>query len=151
MRQRKDALAKWLALEVGKPLVEGVGEVGGAADIFEWNSEETKRIFGQTVESRFENTRVQVESLGHVAVRHFQHGFARHLAGAAGAGRPLSYTAHSLRTATRSRERTASLETAEHEQKRLAVEEGIAEHGACSREAPGRCDVSLALAPPGLG
>ena len=59
MRQRKDVLAKWLALEVGKPLVEGV-EVGGAADIFEWNSEETKRIFGQTVESRFENTRVQV-------------------------------------------------------------------------------------------
>ena len=32
----------------------------GAADIFEWNSEETKRIFGQTVESRFEDTRVQV-------------------------------------------------------------------------------------------
>ena len=60
MRERKDVLAKWLALEVGKPLVEGVGEVGGGADIFEWNSEETKRIFGQTVESRFENTRVQV-------------------------------------------------------------------------------------------
>ena len=39
---------------------EGEGEVGGGADIFEWNSEETKRIFGQTVESRFENTRVQV-------------------------------------------------------------------------------------------
>ena len=60
MRERKKELAKWLALEVGKPLVEGEGEVGGGADIFEWNSEETKRIFGQTVESRFENTRVQV-------------------------------------------------------------------------------------------
>ena len=27
---------------------------------FEWNSEETKRIYGQTVESRFEDTRVHV-------------------------------------------------------------------------------------------
>ena len=60
MRERKDTLSKWLALEVGKPLIEGVAEVNSAADIFEWNSEETKRIFGQTVESRFENTRVQV-------------------------------------------------------------------------------------------
>jgi len=60
MRERKHELAKWLALEVGKPLVEGEGEVGGGADIFEWNAEETKRIFGQTVESRFEDTRVQV-------------------------------------------------------------------------------------------
>ncbi len=60
LRERKNELAKWLALEVGKPLVEGLGEVSGAADIFEWNSEETKRIFGQTVESRFEDTRVQV-------------------------------------------------------------------------------------------
>tara|TARA_Y100001970_G_scaffold253062_1_gene327424 strand:+ start:3841 stop:5283 length:1443 start_codon:yes stop_codon:yes gene_type:complete len=60
MRERKHELAKWLALEVGKPLVEGEGEAGGGADIFEWNAEETKRIFGQTVESRFEDTRVQV-------------------------------------------------------------------------------------------
>ena len=44
MRERKNILAKWLALEVGKPLVEGVAEVGGAADIFEWNSEETKEF-----------------------------------------------------------------------------------------------------------
>ena len=29
MRERKKELAKWLALEVGKPLVEGEGEVGG--------------------------------------------------------------------------------------------------------------------------
>ena len=33
--------------EVGKPIAEAVGEVGGAADIFEWNAEETKRIYGQ--------------------------------------------------------------------------------------------------------
>jgi len=69
MRQRSDVLAKWLTLEVGKPLAEAAGEVGGAADIFEWNSEETKRIYGQIVESRFENTRmfIKYEPVGVVA------------------------------------------------------------------------------------
>tara|TARA_Y100000590_G_scaffold465035_1_gene636090 strand:- start:156 stop:1598 length:1443 start_codon:yes stop_codon:yes gene_type:complete len=60
MRKKNEILAKWLTLEVGKPFAESVGEVNGAADIFEWNAEETKRIYGQTVESRFENTRVHV-------------------------------------------------------------------------------------------
>ena len=60
MREKKEILAKWLTLEVGKPLAEGVGEVGGSADIFEWNAEETKRIYGQTVESRFPDSRVHV-------------------------------------------------------------------------------------------
>jgi len=69
IRERTDLLAKWLTLEVGKPLTEAAGEVGGAADIFEWNSEETKRIYGQIVESRFENTRmfVKYEPVGVVA------------------------------------------------------------------------------------
>ena len=69
MRERSDVLAKWLTLEVGKPLAEAAGEVGGAADIFEWNSEETKRIYGQIVESRFENTRmfIKYEPVGVVA------------------------------------------------------------------------------------
>ena len=60
IREKQNVLAKWLTLEVGKPLTEGVGEAGGAADIFEWNAEETKRIYGQTVESRFSDTRVHV-------------------------------------------------------------------------------------------
>ena len=60
IREKQNVLAKWLTLEVGKPLAEGVGEAGGAGDIFEWNAEETKRIYGQTVESRFPNTRVHV-------------------------------------------------------------------------------------------
>ena len=69
IRERTDVLAKWLTLEVGKPLTEAAGEVGGAADIFEWNSEETKRIYGQIVESRFANTRmfVKYEPVGVVA------------------------------------------------------------------------------------
>ena len=44
IREKKEVLAKWLTLEVGKPFSEGIGEVGGSADIFEWNAEETKRI-----------------------------------------------------------------------------------------------------------
>jgi succinate-semialdehyde dehydrogenase/glutarate-semialdehyde dehydrogenase len=60
MREKADVLSKWMTLEVGKPLSEGVGEVGGAADIFEWNSEETKRIYGETNQSRFPNTRIHV-------------------------------------------------------------------------------------------
>ena len=60
MREKQDILAKWMTLEVGKPFNEAKGEVGGSADIFEWNAEETKRIYGQTVESRFVDTRVHV-------------------------------------------------------------------------------------------
>ena len=60
MRNKVDVLSKWLTLEVGKPLSEGPGEVNGAADIFEWNSEETKRIFGETNQSRFPNTRIDI-------------------------------------------------------------------------------------------
>jgi succinate-semialdehyde dehydrogenase / glutarate-semialdehyde dehydrogenase len=60
MRSKVDVLSKWLTLEVGKPLSEGPGEVNGAADIFEWNSEETKRIFGETNQSRFPNTRIDI-------------------------------------------------------------------------------------------
>jgi succinate-semialdehyde dehydrogenase/glutarate-semialdehyde dehydrogenase len=69
MRKKSEVLAKWLTLEVGKPLAEARGEISGAVDIFEWNAEETKRIYGQTVESRFENTRVHVyyQSVGVVA------------------------------------------------------------------------------------
>ena len=60
IRKKTDTLSKWLTLEVGKPISESPGEVSGAADIFEWNSEETKRIFGEINQSRFSNTRINV-------------------------------------------------------------------------------------------
>ena len=60
IRKKTDVLAKWLTLEVGKPLAEAAGEINGAGDIFEWNSEETKRIYGQSLQSRFPNTRIQI-------------------------------------------------------------------------------------------
>ena len=69
MRKKNNELAKWMTLETGKPLTESLAEVSGSADIFEWNAEETKRIYGQTVQSRFENTRVIInyEPVGVVA------------------------------------------------------------------------------------
>ena len=45
IRERVNVLSKWLTLEVGKPLSEGPGEINGAADIFEWNSEGNKKNF----------------------------------------------------------------------------------------------------------
>ncbi len=69
IRKKNNELAKWMTLETGKPLAEGLAEVSASADIFEWNSEETKRIYGQTVQSRFENTRIIInyEPIGVVA------------------------------------------------------------------------------------
>jgi len=69
IRERKDVIAKFISLEVGKPFTQAQAEVIASADIFEWNAEETKRIYGQTVESRFRDTRVIInyEPVGVVA------------------------------------------------------------------------------------
>ena len=69
IRKKKDIIANWIALEVGKPFAQGQGEAMASADIFEWNAEETKRIYGQIVESRFADTRIQIkyEPVGVVA------------------------------------------------------------------------------------
>jgi len=69
MRKKNNELAKWMTLETGKPFAEALGEVSASADIFEWNAEEAKRIYGQTVQSRFENTRIIInyEPVGVVA------------------------------------------------------------------------------------
>ena len=60
IRKKKDTLANWLTLEVGKPLNESLGETNGAADIFEWSSEEAKRIYGETLQGRSADTRIHV-------------------------------------------------------------------------------------------
>ncbi len=60
IRKKNEVLSKWLTLEVGKPLKEGSGEANGAADIFEWSSEEAKRIYGETLQGRSPNTRIHV-------------------------------------------------------------------------------------------
>jgi succinate-semialdehyde dehydrogenase / glutarate-semialdehyde dehydrogenase len=60
IRARQTEIATLMALETGKPLAEAMGETGAAADQFEWYSEETKRIYGQTIEARTGDSRMAV-------------------------------------------------------------------------------------------
>jgi len=60
IRKKSKVFANWMTLETGKTLAEGEAEVSAAADIFEWNAEETKRIYGQSLQSRFDNTKIQI-------------------------------------------------------------------------------------------
>ena len=60
MSERIDDLAKWLTLELGKPLAQSKGELDLSVDQFHWFAEETKRIYGQTVEARTADERLVV-------------------------------------------------------------------------------------------
>ncbi len=60
VRQRVDRIARIVTMETGKPLAESKGEIGATADQFEWYAEETKRIYGQTIEGRTPDQRYQV-------------------------------------------------------------------------------------------
>jgi succinate-semialdehyde dehydrogenase / glutarate-semialdehyde dehydrogenase len=60
VRERIDAVARVMSIETGKPLAEAKGELTGTADIFEWYSEETKRIYGQLIEGRTRDSRMAV-------------------------------------------------------------------------------------------
>ncbi|MFV2034628.1 MAG: aldehyde dehydrogenase family protein, partial [Halocynthiibacter sp.] len=60
IRERTGEIAIAMSLETGKPLAEAKGETGAAADQFEWYSEETKRIYGQIIESRTPDSRMAV-------------------------------------------------------------------------------------------
>ncbi|NNG04937.1 MAG: NAD-dependent succinate-semialdehyde dehydrogenase [Inquilinus sp.] len=60
LAERAGAIARVLTLEVGKPLAQAEREVQLAADQFEWYAEETKRLYGQIVESRLPGGRIQV-------------------------------------------------------------------------------------------
>ena len=46
MIDNRDALAKIIVAEHGKPMADAVGEINYAAEFFRWNSEETVRIHG---------------------------------------------------------------------------------------------------------
>ncbi|UTS82626.1 NAD-dependent succinate-semialdehyde dehydrogenase [Phaeobacter piscinae] len=60
IRERQADIAYLMSLETGKPLAEALGETGAAADQFEWYAEETKRIYGQTIEARTGDSRMAV-------------------------------------------------------------------------------------------
>ncbi|MEX3007541.1 NAD-dependent succinate-semialdehyde dehydrogenase [Hoeflea sp. TYP-13] len=60
IRERQEHIAQLMCLETGKPLAEAMGETGASADQFEWYSEETKRIYGQIIEARAQDSRMAV-------------------------------------------------------------------------------------------
>jgi succinate-semialdehyde dehydrogenase/glutarate-semialdehyde dehydrogenase len=60
IRARVDEIARLVTLEMGKPLAESRAEVLASADQFEWNSEEAKRIYGQTLDGRQAGVRFSV-------------------------------------------------------------------------------------------
>ena len=60
LRARADDLARVMSTETGKPLAEARGEVMASADQFEWQGEEAKRIYGQTIPGRNPHERLSV-------------------------------------------------------------------------------------------
>ncbi|MFG1343027.1 NAD-dependent succinate-semialdehyde dehydrogenase [Xanthobacter autotrophicus] len=60
IRERIEPYALLMSMETGKPLGESRGEWRATADQFEWYAEETKRIYGQTIEARESDVRMAV-------------------------------------------------------------------------------------------
>ncbi len=54
----QDQLARLMALEMGKPIVEARGEVRYTASFIEFYAEEAKRVYGETIPSQFANKRL---------------------------------------------------------------------------------------------
>lgn len=69
MRERSDAIARQITLELGKPIGEAQKEVVTAAEMFEWASEEARRMYGRTIPARNEGITQTVmwEPVGPVA------------------------------------------------------------------------------------
>ncbi|MFN3266616.1 MAG: NAD-dependent succinate-semialdehyde dehydrogenase [Deinococcales bacterium] len=51
-------IARVIALEMGKPVTEALGEVRYAAGFIEWYAEEAKRVYGETLSSQFAHKRL---------------------------------------------------------------------------------------------
>ena len=60
IRANSDKIAVLMSSETGKPLAEARGEIAAAAEQFDWYAEEAKRIYGQTIEAREPDVRMQV-------------------------------------------------------------------------------------------
>ena len=69
LRERNSEYATLMSTETGKPIAQAEGEWRDAADQFEWYAEETKRIYGQSIEARLPEIRmgVRLEPVGVVA------------------------------------------------------------------------------------
>jgi len=68
-RDRANKIGRDITLDMGKPLVEAVGEVIRCADHLDWHAEECRRIYGRVIPSRAPNVRQIVlrEPVGVVA------------------------------------------------------------------------------------
>ncbi|MGV6875199.1 NAD-dependent succinate-semialdehyde dehydrogenase [Pseudochelatococcus sp. B33] len=60
IRSRLDRLASVMVAETGKPRAEAAGEWHATADHFEWYAEETKRIYGHSLDGRQADVRLDV-------------------------------------------------------------------------------------------
>ncbi|MEW5788741.1 MAG: NAD-dependent succinate-semialdehyde dehydrogenase [Pseudomonadota bacterium] len=58
MLARREALARLITLEQGKPLAEAGGEIDYAAGFLAWFAEEAKRVYGQVIPSPWPGRRV---------------------------------------------------------------------------------------------
>ena len=69
IRERVDQIAHIMTLEQGKPLAEARAETLATAEMTEWLAEESRRVYGRIVPSRFPNSRILVthEPVGPVA------------------------------------------------------------------------------------
>lgn len=60
MIEHKEDLALIMTREQGKPLTEARGEIDYAASYIEWFSEETRRVYGETIPSPWDSARLLV-------------------------------------------------------------------------------------------
>src|SRR5882724_6682339 len=60
MQANQLEMARIMALEMGKPITEGLGEMRYAESFVEWYAEEAKRVYGETVPSQFAHKRVMI-------------------------------------------------------------------------------------------
>ncbi|AJZ57116.1 aldehyde dehydrogenase family protein [Paraburkholderia fungorum] len=69
IRERAPQLARIVALETGKPIVQATGEANASAESIDWFADEARRVFGMSYESRVKGGRylVHYEPLGVVA------------------------------------------------------------------------------------
>jgi succinate-semialdehyde dehydrogenase / glutarate-semialdehyde dehydrogenase len=58
MQRDEQEIAHLIALEMGKPVTEALGEVRYAASFVEWYTEEAKRVYGEMIPSQFGHKRL---------------------------------------------------------------------------------------------
>ncbi|AXI10325.1 succinate-semialdehyde dehydrogenase (NADP(+)) [Oceanobacillus zhaokaii] len=60
IQEQKEAIARIMTLESGKPIKESLGEVDYATSYIDWYAEEAKRIYGRTIPANTESKRILV-------------------------------------------------------------------------------------------